>query len=82
MREYQTNQTTRILSSVEDIGGLDLTLRCPKAKSSEHGCQPEDIVDWLSDIYSCEDPIELHCRSSLRCLHQFSMPELQTALKK
>ena len=45
MQEYQANQTTNILSSFKDIGRLDLAYRCPRAKSSEHGCQPEDFAD-------------------------------------
>ena len=80
-REYQSDQPTKFLSSFKDIGRLDLAHHCPKAKSSDHGCQPHDFADLLSDIYSCEDLVESPCRSSLRCLQQFSMLELQAALK-
>ena len=81
-REYQSDQTMRIIPSFKQIGRLKLAHRYPKGKSSEHGCQLEDFADLLPDIYCCEDSIESPCRSYLRCLQQFSMPELQTALKK
>ena len=80
-RQYQTDQTKKILASFKNLGRLDRSHRCPRSKSSQNECQPEDFAELLSQIYSSDDPVELPCSASLSCLQHFSLQELTTALK-
>ena len=64
-RQYQTDQTKKILASLKNLGRLDHSHRCPRCKSSQNECQPEDFAELLSQIYSSDNPVELPCSASL-----------------